>query len=103
MGRFPMGGLALFGAVLMVAGGLGLAIPVFSTHETRDVLKVGELKIQTTETRWYVVPPIAAGGVLVPGAVLLGLGYLGLTRFGGHPETFTGGVSDAKIPTTVFA
>ena len=25
MGRFPMGGLALFGAVLIVAGGLGLA------------------------------------------------------------------------------
>ena len=51
MGRFPMGGLALFGAVLIVAGGLGLAIPVFSTQEARDVLKVGELKIQTTETR----------------------------------------------------
>lgn len=50
MGRFPMGGLALFGAVLIVAGGLGLATPVFSTQETRGVLKVGELKIQTTET-----------------------------------------------------
>ncbi len=28
---------------------------------------------------------------------------LGLTRFGGHPETFTRGAADAEIPTTVFA
>jgi len=28
---------------------------------------------------------------------------LGLTRFGGHPETFTGGVADAGVPTAVFA
>ncbi len=75
MDRFPMGGLALFGAVLVLAGGLGLAIPVFSTQQTRDVLKVGELKIQTTESRWYSVPPLVAGGVLVLGAVLLVLGY----------------------------
>jgi hypothetical protein len=76
MGRFPMGGLALFGAVLVLAGGLGLAIPVFSTQQTNDLLKVGELKIQATETRWYVIPPLVAGGVLVLGAVLLGMGYV---------------------------
>lgn len=28
---------------------------------------------------------------------------VGLTRFGGHPETFTRGAPDAEIPTTVFA
>ena len=28
---------------------------------------------------------------------------MGLTRFGGHPETFTRGAADAEIPTTVFA
>ena len=75
MGNFPMGGLALFGAVLVLLGGLGLAIPVFSTQETHDVLKMGELKIQTTESHWYTVPPLAAGGVLVLGGVLLVMGY----------------------------
>ncbi len=73
MGR--MGGLALFGAVLMVVGIVGLAIPVFSTEQTRDVLKVGELKVQATETQWYVVPAWAAGGALVLGGVLLFMGY----------------------------
>lgn len=28
---------------------------------------------------------------------------LGLTQFGGHPETFTRGAADAEILTTVFA
>ncbi len=75
MGRFPMGGLALFGAVLMVVGVLGLAIPVFSTQETRDVLRVGDVKVQATENHWYVIPAWAAGGVLVLGGVLLFMGY----------------------------
>ncbi len=33
----------------------------------------------------------------------LELANMGLTRFGGHPETFTRGAADAEIPTTVFA
>jgi hypothetical protein len=29
--------------------------------------------------------------------------WLGLTRFRGHPEAFTGGVPDADNPPTLFA
>ncbi len=39
---------------------------------------------------------IQANTIIVKAAV-------GLTRFGGHPETFTRGAADAEIPTTVFA
>ncbi len=71
-----MKGLVLTGAVLALLGLLGLAIPVFSTTQTKDVAKIGDLKIQANEQTSHVVPPMLAGGALVVGLVLVGAGYM---------------------------
>ena len=66
-------GLMILGVVLVVAGLLGFAIPVFTTHQTRDVARIGELKIQTTEDTPHIIPPLLSGGVLMLGVILIGV------------------------------
>lgn len=69
-----MSKLMAVGAVLVLLGVLGLAVPYFTTSETKDVARVGDLKLQTTEHTSYAIPPAAAGGVLLLGVVLVGAG-----------------------------
>ena len=69
-----MNTLTLSGTVLLVLGLLGFAIPMFTTQQTKDVANIGDLKLQTTESTSHVVPPILAGGVLILGVVLVGVG-----------------------------
>jgi hypothetical protein len=69
-------GIVLAGAIIALLGLLGLAIPVFTTSQTRDVAKIGDLKIQANEQTSHVVPPMLAGGALVIGLVMLGAGYI---------------------------
>jgi hypothetical protein len=71
-----MKGIVLAGAIIALLGLLGLAIPVFSTSQTKDVAKIGDLKIQANEETSHVVPPMLAGGALVVGLVMLGAGYM---------------------------
>ena len=75
MGRSSMGGLIIGGAVLILLGLLGLAVPIFTSQQTKDVAKVGPLKLQTTEGTSYVIPPIVSGGALALGVVLIGAGF----------------------------
>jgi hypothetical protein len=70
MGR--MNGLMITGVVLVVAGILGLAIPVFTTQKTEEVARIGDLTLQTTEDTSHRIPEILSGGVLVLGAILIG-------------------------------
>lgn len=74
MGRSPMTGLMMGGAILILLGLLGFAVPYFTTQHTKDVAKVGDLKIQTTQHTTYEVPPLVSGGAVVLGIVLLGAG-----------------------------
>ena len=71
-----MKGIVLVGAIVALVGVLGLAIPVFTTTQTKDVAKVGSLKIQSNEETSHVVPPMAAGAAVVIGLVLVGVGYM---------------------------
>jgi hypothetical protein len=66
----------ILGAILLVLGVIGLAMPVFTTTQNKDVAKLGDLKIQAKETDTHVVPPIAAAGILAVGAVVLGIGAM---------------------------
>lgn len=66
--------LVVIGAVLALLGIIGFAIPVFTTHDTKEVAKIGDLKLQTTEATQHVVPPVVSGGALVIGIVLIGAG-----------------------------
>ena len=69
-----MNGLVMGGAALAVLGLIGLAIPVFTTQETKEVAKIGDLKLQTTENTSHVIPPILSEGALALGIVLVGAG-----------------------------
>lgn len=73
MGR--MNSIMIFGAILAILGIIGLAIPVFTTQQTKDVAKIGDLKVQATESTSHVVPPLVAGGLLAVGVVLMGAGF----------------------------
>jgi len=59
------------GVVLVLLGLLGFSIPVFTTHKTEDVARVGDLKIQTTESTRHDIPPLLSGGVMLVGVVLI--------------------------------
>jgi len=72
MGR--MNGLVIGGVILILLGLLGFAIPIFTTQQTKEVAKIGDLKLQTTENTSHVIPPMVSGGALVLGIVLIGAG-----------------------------
>ena len=63
-----------FGAFIALLGGIGLAIPVFTTSQTRDVASVGDVKIQSTEQSTHVVPMALSVAGLALGLVLVGAG-----------------------------
>lgn len=67
-----MSGLMIGGIVLVILGVLGFAIPIFTTQQTTDVARIGDLKLQATESKSYVIPPIASGAALLVGIVLIG-------------------------------
>jgi len=70
-----MRGLTIGGAVLVLLGLLAFAVPVFTTQQTSDVARIGDLKLQTMQSRSFVIPPLLSGGVLVLGVVLIGAGF----------------------------
>ena len=67
--------LIIAGAVIAILGLIGFAVPIVSTQSTKDVAKVGDIKLQTTETKSFEVPPLAAGGAVVVGLILVGVGF----------------------------
>jgi hypothetical protein len=62
------------GTLFALLGILGLTIPVFTTSQTKDVAKLGDLKIQSTEQSTHVVPQALSAGVLILGVILIGVG-----------------------------
>jgi uncharacterized membrane protein YidH (DUF202 family) len=62
----------IIGVILVVVGLLGFAIPVFTTQQTKEVARIGDLKLQNTEDTSHSIPPILSGGVLVLGVILIG-------------------------------
>ena len=75
MERSPMSGLIIGGAALVLLGLIAIAIPVFTTQETKDVAHVGDLKLQTTENKSFAIPPLVSGGAVVLGIVIIGAGF----------------------------
>ncbi|MGO9452770.1 MAG: hypothetical protein ACLQDV_17280 [Candidatus Binataceae bacterium] len=69
-----MKSITLLGAVLALLGILGLVSPEFTTSQTKDVVNLGDLKVQSTEHSTHVVPQALSAGALVLGIVLIGAG-----------------------------
>ena len=63
------------GAALVIIGVVGFAIPMFTTQQTKDVAKIGDLKLQTTESTSFAIPPALSGGAVLLGLVLIGAGF----------------------------
>jgi len=77
MGRLSSAGpLGFAGGILALLGMAALAVPYFTTMQTRDVARIGDLKLQTTESTSYAIPPLLGGGLLMSGLVLIGAGLL---------------------------
>jgi hypothetical protein len=69
-------GLVLIGAILAILGLIGTAVPYFTTQQTRDVVKLGDLKVTAKEETTHVIPPLVSQGALVIGIVLIGAGVV---------------------------
>ena len=69
-----MKSITWLGALLAFVGILGLAIPVFTTTQTKEVINLGDLKIQNTEHSTHVIPEALSAGFLILGVVLIGAG-----------------------------
>jgi uncharacterized membrane protein YphA (DoxX/SURF4 family) len=69
-----MKSITWLGAALALFGILGLAIPVFTTSQTKDVVSLGDLKIQSTEQFTQMVPMALSASGLVLGLILIGAG-----------------------------
>ena len=69
-----MNGQTMAGVALLALGLLGLAVPFFTTQQTTEVARLGDLKLQTTESKSYAIPPLVSGGGVVVGIVLIGAG-----------------------------
>ncbi len=69
-----MNGLMIVGVIFLIAGLLGFAIPVFTTQKTEEVVRLGDMKIQSTQDVSHSIPPLLSGGASVLGAVLIGMG-----------------------------
>ena len=72
-----MKSITWFGALLALLGILGLAIPAFTTSQTKDIAKVGDLKIQSTEHSTHVIPQALSVGAIALGIILIGAGAYG--------------------------
>ncbi len=69
----------LIGIVLVILGGLGLALEGVSWTEQETVLDIGPIEASADVRRSQTIPPLLAGGVL-----FLGVGFTiyGATRKG---------------------
>ncbi len=74
--NFSRNGLIMVGAILALVGIIALGIPRITTQETKEVARIGDLKIQATEDKSYFIPPIVSGGALLLGVVLIGAGVM---------------------------
>jgi hypothetical protein len=64
--------IMLVGSVLVIAGIMGFAIPAFTTRDSQEVARIGDLKIESSQDTFHTVPPLLSAGLLLVGVVLIG-------------------------------
>ena len=73
----PKSGLMIAGALVALLGVLAIAIPAFTTEQTKEVAKIGDLKLTTNEETRHVIPPLVGPAALVLGIGLMGAAFIG--------------------------
>ena len=76
MASFPTSGVALTGVVVALLGVVTIAVPAFTTEQTKEVAKIGDLKLTAKEETSHVIPPFAGPAALVAGLVLVGATFM---------------------------
>jgi hypothetical protein len=69
-----MKAITWLGALLVLLGFLGLAIPRFTTSQTTDLASVGDIKIQNTTISHHMVSQPLTIAALLLGITLFGAG-----------------------------
>ncbi|TWB43267.1 hypothetical protein [Nitrospirillum pindoramense] len=65
-------GLLITGAVIVGLGVLALAVPMFTTKDTKELAKIGDLKVTAKEENTHVIPTFVGPAALILGVVLMG-------------------------------
>ena len=63
--------IVMIGTIVALLGLLAIASPVFTTNQTKNVVTLGDLKIQANEQTSHAIPPILSGASLIVGLVLV--------------------------------
>jgi len=71
-----MKSIIILGAAIVLAGLIAFAAPSFNTENTRDVVKLGDLKVQAKTEEPHIIPPVLSEGAFLLGVVLIGAGVL---------------------------
>ncbi len=66
--------MVILGVIVALLGVLALAIPEFTTNDTKNVVTLGDLKVQATVPTSHSVPPIVGGAAIIIGLVMAGGG-----------------------------
>jgi hypothetical protein len=67
--------LVLAGAIILLLGIAGIAVPYFTTEQTKNVANVGPLHVQATEQQSHVIPPLLSDAAVAVGVVLMGAAF----------------------------
>ena len=71
-----MKSVVIFGAAVALLGLIAFALPSFNTEDTHDVVKLGDLKVQTKTQETHFIPPILSEGAIALGVLLIGAGVM---------------------------
>jgi drug/metabolite transporter (DMT)-like permease len=71
-----MRSVIIFGTVLALVGLIAFAMPSFNTEETKDVVKLGDLKVQAKTEEPHFIPPLVSEGAMLLGILLIGAGVV---------------------------
>jgi hypothetical protein len=66
-----MRGLMVLGVILLIAGLVGLAIPVISYTKTEKVVDLGAVEVTADREKRVPVPPLVGGLAAVAGIVMI--------------------------------
>jgi hypothetical protein len=71
-----MRGVILIGALIALFGLVGFAVPSFDTQQTKDVVNLGDIKVQAKTEQPHFIPPLLSGGAIALGVLLIGAGMV---------------------------